>query len=364
MAPTGPWTGGWHGRTAGRRAPIGKKWKEGGLLAATWQRPLIASAAGAAAVAASFAATMELGGFGLSAGAATGAASGLGVSFGTGGLLAAIGLAPSAVLAGGLLLGIAALSVASGVELPRFRTLAGGPSSDKKREEDGALPLLASSSAAVSRAAEQLSRRSFTAKASGMPQQVVGERLCEQLDESGALDEEAPPRVRDRFRGKRRRLMNIAAGHVRSWSAALALRGIEVIVDGQLRNLRLEPPSWRALLLSAPLLAESATEAQAEVGEEEEAGDDEEAEAEGSEQLGEGAAEERLPLLGIALRLELPSSLVLVVGSGRDARLIRLSFPDRDVAVELALALKVPTRIKSSCWCDLRDLGAAGALAT
>jgi len=171
-----------------------------------------------------------------------------------------------------------------------------------------------------------------------MPLQSVGERLGEQLDEGGAMDEEAPPRVRDRFRGKRRRLMNIAAEHTRSWAAALALRGIEVIVDGQLRNLRLEPPSWRALLLSAPLLAESATEVQAEVGEE--AGDDEEAEVDGSEQVGEEAAEERLPLLGLALRLELPSTLVLVVGCGRDARLIRLWFPDRDVAVELALALK------------------------
>lgn len=300
----GPWTS---SRTHRDKPPEPRKHHGESIqdpVAALAARPL-ATAVGAAAIVASFAATFELGGFGLVAG-------GYGVTPAAG-LLAAAGMG-SFVVTVAALLGAAAV-----VLLGRSR----GTSDAKllglgeKINQEATHPLLSPSHAAellgTLAAPRSAARRTDL---QGADPKLAGDDASR--DVGHVADEEAPVVPPDPFQGKRRRLLDLAAQRVRGWAAALALGGVEVTVDGELRRLRLEPPGWRALLLEAPEWE--------------------------PDQEPEEPAEEvpplRLPLLKLGLRLEPPATLVLVTGFGSNERKTGLVFEDYDTCAEVAVALK------------------------
>mmetsp|Transcript_18023 Transcript_18023/g.57179 ORF Transcript_18023/g.57179 Transcript_18023/m.57179 type:complete len:273 (+) Transcript_18023:100-918(+) len=130
----------------------------------------------------------------------------------------------------------------------------------------------------------------------------------EEAEASSAAEEleEAPPKRRRRFparfRGRQAQLLESARKTVDAWIAALALTGVEVLLDGAPSELKLEGGGWGKLLLGG----------------------------------------EVLPLVGLALRLEQHVlNLVLPDGDGAGERSFRVELSDADTALELALTLKV-----------------------
>mmetsp|Transcript_4066 Transcript_4066/g.10811 ORF Transcript_4066/g.10811 Transcript_4066/m.10811 type:complete len:381 (-) Transcript_4066:79-1221(-) len=310
-----------------------------GWAAFAAERPWTAIAAGCAATAASVIATIELGG--------------VGVSFNGGGLLAAAATAGGGILPGGAAsVGLAAVALAA-VVAASIGTSAGGNSwpwaAEHASEEDGAIargdpakPFLPT--AAASSPPSRASRILASTEEGGEEDNASSPTAS-----AANTDEEAPReerlKRRDPFRGQRRDLLQAAQKQIRAWAAALALDGVPVVVGGEPRMLRLEPPKWKNLLLTGVHASPAADHEDRQDEEENEEGD----EAQGQRQDGDReeqlqgrsveVEEVRLPLVGISMKLE-GSTLTLVSGFGSGQRRLPIEMVSFDDAVELAVTIK------------------------
>lgn len=167
-------------------------------------------------------------------------------------------------------------------------------------------------------------------------------------------DEESPaslPRRRLGAFGPRttKKFIKQAEDCANGWAAALALSGVELVVNGELLDVRLKPPHWTKLQFRRK--PEEVTD---------EPGAATEGLAERPRPIDKGCQD--LPLVGLGFRIDhcRPTVLVLCAGpeanSGEEERIFNISLSSDTEALELALALKV-LRASADTGCGIADWG-------
>jgi len=145
----------------------------------------------------------------------------------------------------------------------------------------------------------------------------------DEVDEEAPVKEEdtAPPK-RDPWRGQRKHMLRKTEELVRGWSAALALSGIDLQINGCMRRVSLKPPSFTSLLIR-PVPGEDDR-------------DDEETDA---QDFDDPEADE-IPLVGLALHLK-DNVVTLRCGAANEEEIYAVETDHADTALQLVLTLKV-----------------------